>query len=71
MSAADKSVIRLDYTGPGTLVLPLGLGDTAEVQTVKSGAGIDLSEAAWKDAQKLPNVRKLLAAEQLRASRPV
>lgn len=71
MSAADKSVILVDYTGPGTLVLPLGLGDAAEVRHVKSGSRTEMSGTAWEAAQKLPNVRKLLAAEQLRASRPV
>ncbi len=69
--SADKSLIRLDYTGPGTLVLPLGLGDAAPVQTVKSGARIEMTAGDWDKAQKLPNVRKLLAAKQIQASRPV
>jgi hypothetical protein len=69
MSAKD--LIQIDYSGPGTAVIPLGLGDAAEVRRVKSGGRFELSASAWEAAQKLPNVRHLVAAEQLRASRPV
>lgn len=71
MSAADKGLIRLDYTGTGTLVLPLGTDEAAESRHVKAGKSIDIDATAWEKAQKLPNVRKLVAGNLLRASRPV
>lgn len=64
-------MIRVDYTGPGTLVLPLGTAESAPVKHVKSGEHFDLDDKAWEAAQKLPNVKGLIKSKQIRVGRPV
>lgn len=68
MASAD--VLQVEYRGPGTAVIPLGNGDEAEVLRIKSGASVEMSAAKWDKAKALPNVKRMTASQELRASRP-
>lgn len=69
MAAADT--LQVEYMGPGTGVIPLGNGDEAEVLRIKSGTSVEMSAAKWEKAKALPNVKRMVASRELRASRPV
>jgi hypothetical protein len=69
MPAKDDDILDLDYSGPGTGVIPLGNGDQAEVLRIKSGASVEMSAAKWEKAKALPHVQRMIAAKELRASR--